>query len=142
MAVCDRCERLAADNAALKDELAEWRRWAGARQAPETAETTAALMRALRVPRRVARAALCLIDRAGRLVETGVIGEAASPGSGRMTDAYEAGKVAVCHLRAAARDVGLAEGIETVWGEGYRMTPTLAQALKHLAVPSSAGVRG
>lgn len=131
--MCDRCARLTAENAALKDELAEWRR-----QADEgvgglvEADERGRWMLALGVTRLIARVAMLLVARAGRVVSSSMIGEVGSKDWGALRDPGASGKVCICKLRRAMIAAGVEGGIELVWGVGYRMPVATAQALRGL----------
>lgn len=131
--MCERCEGLAAENARLRDELAEWRRQAaeGSAALIDT-EATARWMLALGVPRLVARVAMLMAARAGRVVPGALIGETGSKDWGALRDPAASGKLCIYKLRRALTAAGVGGEIEMIWGVGYRMPVALAEALRDL----------
>ncbi|TAJ46034.1 MAG: helix-turn-helix domain-containing protein [Brevundimonas sp.] len=131
--MCERCDGLAAENARLRDELAEWRRHAaeGSAALVET-DDTARWMLALGVPRLIARVAMLMASRAGRVVPGALIGETGSKDWDGLRDPGASGKVCIYKLRRALIAAGVAGKIEMIWGVGYRMPVATAEALRDL----------
>lgn len=121
--MCERCGVLAAENAQLKDELAEWRRQAEAATAHEDAAVTMQVWRSvLGVDPRVLRCVRALVERAGRVVGHDTLAAAIV---GVEPDHFEGApataRVAVCHLRRAFQQQGLNVEIQSLRGAGYLM---------------------
>lgn len=132
--MCDRCAVLAAENAQLKDELAEWRRQAEDATAHEDAAVTMQIWRGvLGVDPRVVRCVRALVERAGRVVGHDTLGAAIV---GVEPDHFEGApataRVAVCHLRRAFQHQGISVGIQSLRGTGYLMTRPDAARLVEL----------
>lgn len=123
--MCDRCDALEARISALQDELAEWRRQAGdAEWRDREDRLIAALQVGLDVQPRVARAALALIQRAGRLASYDTLAAAIV---GARADPYQhaplTARVAICLLRRALANKAMGVEIRSLWGQGY-LIPT------------------
>jgi DNA-binding response OmpR family regulator len=129
--MCDRCGLLAAENAQLKDELAEWRR-----QGRENAsivvqgEVRIRWAKALNLPPLLVQGAILLAEREDRLVRADTIASACCLDFEQLTDPGSSAKVCVHKLRRAMTAAGIAGRIETVWGEGYRMSAATAAELR------------
>lgn len=133
--MCSRCEFLAAENAALRGEVAEWRRQAAEDAARVDATAVMARWRGLlAVEPWVVRLGVALMERAGRIVAFETL--AAACVTRADYDPWETAgitaKVGVCKLRAALKAAGANVQIETVRGAGYRLPGTDAERLRRL----------
>lgn len=116
-----RCERLEAENASLKREMG----------AILVTERLLALQRHYRLTGREAALVLHLYESRNRVVtKDGLLdvmyGQDADCPVTKIIDVF------VCKIRAKARAKGDERFIETVWGVGYRLTPTGAARCAHL----------
>ncbi len=141
--MCERCDLLAAENARLADELAEWRRQASDDAAkPDPALETQAWRLALGVQPRIIRCAQALAQRAGRVVTVDTLA-ALIVGSEPETFATSAltARVAVCHLRGALSDRAADVEIQTLRGVGYLMPKPDAARLLEMVEAEAEGAR-
>lgn len=124
---CPQCDRLRAELAAARDELAEWRRQEreGAPTAAEEARFLAA-RRIFGLTRAEARLLLFLISRAGQLVRREAALDVVASGEDTLPAVVG---VRICALRRALTRAGLTHGIGTEWGTGYSMDPRAASAI-------------
>lgn len=131
--MCSRCDALAAENAGLKDELAEWQRQ-GRENASVvvTSEVRDRWAKALGVTPRLASAAILLAERQGRLVPTETVAAASCVDFDALAAPDLSAKVCVHKLRRAMTRIGVNGRIETVWGEGYRLPVQAAEALRRV----------
>ena len=128
--MCNRCEILAAENAALRGEVAEWRRQAAEEEARMDADAVVARWRGLlAVDPWVVRVGIALLERAGRVVTFEALARAATPRADDDPRNAVGAKVAVCKLRAALRAAWADVRIETVRGVGYRLPRPDAERL-------------
>ena len=137
--MCDRCGVLAAENAQLKDELAEWRRQAEDHgKLSDDQEVDVRWRRSLRARPGVARLARLMVRRAGQIVTPDAVVRAVSPDPDSIADSSRTSGVAICQLRAALRSRGLDGSIDTIWGVGWRMPRPSAARLDQFVLEASA----
>lgn len=131
--MCERCDRLAAELAQMKDELAEWRRQASEESSVVVhGEVRDRWSRTLRLPPMLSQAVILLVEREGRAVGYEAIARATSRHYGDLAAPSTSAKVTVHKVRRAMKAAGVSDGIETVWGVGYRMRPNAAAALRRV----------
>lgn len=143
--MCERCDLLAAELAQMKDELAEWRRQASEeRSVVVHGELRDRWSRTLRLAPLLSQAVILLVEREGRAVRYDAIARATCRHFDDLADPCTSAKVTVHKVRRAMAAVGINDGIETVWGVGYRMHPNAAAALRRVVfgpeTPSIVGV--
>lgn len=142
--MCERCDLLAAELAQMKDELAEWRRQASEESSVVVhGEVRDRWSRTLRLAPMLSQAVILLVEREGRAVGYEAIARATCRHYGDLADPCVSAKVTVHKVRRAMEAVGVSDGIETVWGVGYRMRPTAAAALRRVVFgPDAAAIVG
>lgn len=127
---CAACDGMAAENARLRDELAEWRRQAAQRASSlDGALEDLRWRRALGVQPGVAASARLLVERAGRVVSYDALAALGGRELCDYADPQKNAMVAIHKLRAALRARQVAVEIQTVRGEGYLLPRLAASAL-------------
>lgn len=137
--MCERCDLLAAELAQMKDELAEWRRQSSEESTVVVqGEVRDRWSRTLRLAPLLSQAVILLVEREGRAVGYEAIARATCRRYGDLAAPPTSAKVTVHKVRRAMEAVGVSDGIETVWGVGYRMRPDAAAALRRVVFGSDA----